>query len=138
MPNSAYRSTDPSRRVGHVRRVDDLANRFVDEWAPLSPTGATYFGIGGYDDQLDDLSPQGFEAQAALNRRTLAGLDALEPGDERERVAKEAMQERLGLELARYEAGETASDINVIGSPLHGLRRVFDLMPTEGEEAVAN
>jgi uncharacterized protein (DUF885 family) len=121
-----------------VRRVDDLANRYVDEWARLSPAGATYVGISGFDDKLDDLSPDGFAAQADLTRRTLAELDATEPVDERERVAKEAMQERLGLELARYEAGETTSEINVIASALHTIRQVFDLMPTEGEEAVAN
>ena len=121
-----------------MRRVDDLANRYVDEWARLTPTGATYVGISGFDDTLDDLSPDGFAAQADLTRRTLAELDATEPVDERERVAKEAMQERLGLELARYDAGETTSEINVIASALHGIRAVFDLMPTEGEEAVAN
>ena len=32
------------------------------------------------------------------------------------------MQERLGLELARYDAGEVTSEINVIASALHGLR----------------
>ncbi|HET6213716.1 MAG TPA: DUF885 domain-containing protein [Micromonosporaceae bacterium] len=121
-----------------MRRVDDLGNRYVDEWAPLSPTGATYIGISGYDDQLDDLSSEGFEAQADLARRTLTALAGTEPVDERERVAKEAMQERLGLELERYDAGEIASDINVIASALHGLRQVFDLMPTEGDQAAHN
>ncbi|HEX5542992.1 MAG TPA: DUF885 domain-containing protein [Micromonospora sp.] len=119
-------------------RIDDLANRYVDDWAPLNPTGATYVGITGYDNQLDDLSPDGFAAQAELTRKTLTELDRTEPETESERVAKEAMQERLGLELARYDAGEVTSEINVIASPLHGLRMVFDLMPTEGEEAVAN
>ncbi|HEX5597644.1 MAG TPA: DUF885 domain-containing protein [Micromonosporaceae bacterium] len=119
-------------------RIDDLANRYVDDWAPLNPTGATYVGITGYDNQLDDLSPDGFAAQAELTRKALTELDRAEPETESERVAKEAMQERLGLELARYDAGEVTSEINVIASPLHGLRMVFDLMPTEGEEAVAN
>ena len=126
------------RRVGPWDDIDDLANRYVDEWAPLNPIGATYVGIAGHDDQLDDLSPEGYAAQADLTRRTLAELDAIEPDDERERVAKEAMQERLGLELARYDAGEAASELNVISSALHGVRQVFDLMPTEGEEAAAN
>lgn len=121
-----------------MRHVDDLANRYVDDWAPLSPTGATYVGIRGFDDRLDDLSPDGFAATADLARRTLAELDTTEPVDERERVAKEAMQERLGLELARYDAGESTSEVSVISSALHGIRQVFDLMPTEGEEAVAN
>ena len=119
-------------------RVDDLANRFVDEWAPLSPTGATSVGIAGYDDQMDDLSLEGYAAGAELARRTLTELNATPATDERERVAKEAMQERLGLELERYDAGLTTSDLNVIACPLHDIRGVFDLMPTEGETAVAN
>jgi uncharacterized protein (DUF885 family) len=127
-----------SRRVGGVGRVDDLAERYVAEWAPLNPTGATFVGIPGQDDKLDDLSPEGFAAQAELTRRTIAELDVIEPETESEQVAKDAMLERLGLDLARYDAGYAASDLSVISSGLHGLRMVFDLMPTTGEEAVAN
>lgn len=127
-----------SRSVCCVGRIDDLANRYVDDWAILSPTGATYVGIPGHDDRLDDLSPEGFAAMAELARRTLAELDATEVAQERERVAKEAMQERLALELLRYEAGEATSQLSVMASPLHEIRAVFDLMPTEGEQAVAN
>ncbi|MDG4822331.1 DUF885 domain-containing protein [Asanoa sp. WMMD1127] len=119
-------------------RIDDLANRYVDEWAPLNPAGATFVGIKGFDDKFEDLSPDGFAAGADLTRRTLTELSAIEPVGESERVAKEAMQERLGLELARYDAGEVTSEINVISSALHGLRGAFDLMPTEGAEAVGN
>ncbi|WP_067509301.1 DUF885 domain-containing protein [Actinoplanes sp. TFC3] len=119
-------------------QIDDLANRYVAEWAPLNPTGATFIGEPGYDDQLDDLSPEGFEAQAELARRTVAGLDVIEPESEAEHVAKDAMLERLGLDLTRYEAGDIASEINVISSAVHGLRMAFDLMPVQGEQALAN
>jgi uncharacterized protein (DUF885 family) len=121
-----------------VGRIDDLANRYVAEWAPLNPMGATFVGITGYDDQLDDLSPGGHEAQAELTRRALAELAATEPEGESERVAKEAMVERLTVSLERYDAGEATSEISVISSGLHGVRQVFDLMPTDGEQAVAN
>jgi uncharacterized protein (DUF885 family) len=121
-----------------VGQIDDLANRYVDEWAPLNPTGATFIGVPDYDRELDDLSPEGFAAQAELTRRTLAELDLLEPETEAEHVAQDAMQERLGLELARIDAGDVASGLNVIASPLHGLRMSFDLMPTQGEEAASN
>ncbi|NUR47942.1 MAG: DUF885 domain-containing protein [Hamadaea sp.] len=119
-------------------RIDDIANQYVEEWAPLSPIGATYVGITGYDDKLDDLSPEGFAAQADLTRRTVAELNATEPVGDNEFVAREAMLERLNLLLARYEAGEDESEINVISSAIHGVRQVFDLMPTEGEEAAVN
>jgi uncharacterized protein (DUF885 family) len=121
-----------------VGRIDDLADRYVADWAPLNPTGATYVGINGYDDRLGDLSPDGFVAQAELTRRTLTELDATEPDTETERIAKEAMQERLGLELARFDSGAASSEVNVIASGLHDARQVFDLMSTEGEEAVSN
>jgi uncharacterized protein (DUF885 family) len=120
-----------------VGRIDDLANSYVDEWAELSPLGATYTGIAGHDGRTDDFSPAGFEAQAELTRRTLNDLDVIEPEHESEQVAKEAMQERLGLEVARYDAGH-AAELSVVSSGLHTLRGVFDVMPTDGEEAVAN
>jgi uncharacterized protein (DUF885 family) len=118
-----------------VGRIDDIANRYVDDWAPLNPVTATFVGISGFDDKLTDLSPEGYEAQAELSRRAVAELEAAEPDNEHERVAKEAMLERTSLELARYDAGETTSEINVISSALHGVRSVFDLMPLEGEQA---
>jgi uncharacterized protein (DUF885 family) len=121
-----------------VGRIDDLADRYVAEWAELNPTGATFVGIAGYDDRTDDLSPEGFAAQAELTRRTLNELDVTEPEHESEQVAKDAMMERLGLEVATHDAGFATSTISVITSGLHMLRGVFDVMPTEGEEAVAN
>src|SRR5436190_23032270 len=107
--------------------MDDLANRYVDEWAALDPIGATYVGIDGYDHELTDRSPEGYAAQAELDRRALAELAAVVPQGEGERVAREAMQERLGLALERYEAGEVTSQLNVISSALHGVRSIFDL-----------
>jgi uncharacterized protein (DUF885 family) len=118
--------------------VDAIAEQYVEEWAPLDPIGATYVGIAGYDDRLTDLSPEGFAAQADLDRRTLAELATVQPTDERARVAKEAMEERLGLALERYDAGDLTSELNVISSALHGLRGIFDLMPLAGEEAASN
>jgi uncharacterized protein (DUF885 family) len=121
-----------------VGRLDKIANRYVDEWAALEPIGATYIGIAGFDDALTDFSVEGFAARADLDRRALADITALEPTDERERVAREAMQERLVLAIAMYDAGETMSELNVISSPLHAVRSIFDLMPLEGELAASN
>lgn len=118
--------------------ITDLADRYVDELAALHPLTATYLGIPGYDHLLTDLSPEGFEALADHARRTLAELSATEPPSEPERVGKEAMAERLELELARYDAGATASEVNVLTSPLHDTRMIFDLMPLAGEAAASN
>ena len=126
-----------SARVERVRQIDEIAERYVDEWAPLDPIGATQLGITGHDDRLTDFSPEGHAALAELDRRTLVQLDMVQPADEDERVAKEAMQERLTLSLEMYDAGEVTSQLNVISSALHSVRSVFDLMPLAGEEAEA-
>ena len=118
--------------------IDDLANRYVDQWAQLEPIGATYIGISGFDDKLTDFSPDGYASRADLDRSTLAALTPLEPADDRERVAKDAMVERLALSHELYEAGLTTSELNVISSPLHAVRSIFDLMPLAGEEAAVN
>jgi uncharacterized protein (DUF885 family) len=118
--------------------VKEIADRYVDEWARLDPNGATYAGIAGHDGETTDMSPDGYEALAELDRRTLARLEPIVAADERERVALDAMVERLGRSRARYEAGDVTSEVNVITGGLHYVRGVFDLMPTAGEQAAAN
>lgn len=119
-------------------QINDLADRYVDELAVLHPLAATYLGIPGHDERLTDLSPDGFAALADHARRTLAALAAMQPTTEPDRVAKEAMTERLELELARYDAGVETSEVNVLTSGLHDTRITFDLMPLAGEEAAGH
>jgi uncharacterized protein (DUF885 family) len=118
-------------------QVDEIANAYVDEWARLDPIGATGAGIAGQDARLTDLSPEGYAALAELDRRTLAQLHLVTPADERERVAKDAMHERLEVALDRYDAGARTSDLSVLSGGVHAVRSVFDLMPLEGEEAAS-
>ena len=114
--------------------VDDIANRYVDEIAELDPVLATFAGIAGHDDRMTDYSPDGWTAAAELDRRTLAALDNVEPVDDRESAAREAMQERLRVSLERYDAGIAQHDLNVIDSPMQHIRQVFDLMPADTED----
>ncbi|HUN38629.1 MAG TPA: DUF885 domain-containing protein, partial [Trebonia sp.] len=80
----------------------------------------------------------GFAGRAGLDRSTLAALDAAQAHEPREQVARGAMRERLALAVERYDAGDTSSALNTINSWVQRVREVFDLMPTEGEEAAAN
>jgi uncharacterized protein (DUF885 family) len=121
--------------VGHI---DDIAERFVDEYVVLDPIGATSLGLTTAEDKLTDLAPEGFALRAESARRTLAQLDLVEPTDEGQRVAKDAMRERLQAGLERYDAGLVTSEINVTAGALNNLRGVFDLMPLEGEQNAAN
>jgi uncharacterized protein (DUF885 family) len=114
--------------------LDTLADGFVESYAASQPLAATYIGVRGHDERWPDLSPDGHEAHADLLRRTRAQVDALEPVDRRDEVARSAMLERIGAELDRYEAGYAQADLNTIDSPLQGFREAFDLMATDTEE----
>jgi len=122
----------------HSRPVDAIADRYVEEAAALDPLLATYAGIPGHDDRLPDFSPDGFAAREALDRTTLTAARTAQPSDERETVARDAFLERLGLQVEMAEAGIPRSRVSVIASGLHEIREGFDLMPTEGEAALAN
>ncbi len=118
--------------------VDDIAAEYVERAAALDPCWATSAGIAGHDHELADLGADGFAGRAGLARSTLAVLDAADAPDPREQVARAAMAERLALAVECYDAGDTTSELNTINSWVQKVREVFDLMPTEGEEAAAN
>lgn len=110
--------------------IDQVSDRFLEDYIELQPTAATFMGIQGHDHRLPDYSPAGFEALVELNRRTIAEATAIQPGSPREEVAKDALLERLGLELERYEAGVPQHQLNALTSVPAEVRQVFDLMPT--------
>jgi uncharacterized protein (DUF885 family) len=118
--------------------IDDIAVEYVECAAALDPCYATNAGIAGHDHELPDLGPDGFAGRAGLDRSTLAALDAAEAPDPREQVARAALRERLALAVERYDAGDATSELNTISSWVQRVREVFDLMPTDGEEAAAN
>ena len=96
----------------HERRIDALCNAYVDDFCALDPLTATSVGVAGHEHEMTDYSPAGFDA-------------------------RDAFLERTRLEIELEEAGVNRSRMSVLWSPLHEIRGVFDLMPTEGEEAVA-
>jgi uncharacterized protein (DUF885 family) len=127
--------------------IDHIAVEYMERAAALDPCYATNAGIAGHDHELPDLGTDGFAGRAALDRSTLAALDAAEapepreqrkPRQPREQVAQAAMRERLALAVERYDAGDITSELNTLASWVQKVREVFDLMPTEGEEAAAN
>ena len=118
--------------------VFDIADRYVERVAELSPISATYMGVPGHDHELDDFSPEASRAEAELDRATLSELEAAPVEDERDRIARDAMADSLGLNLDRYDADEHLRSLSMIHSPIHGVRRIFDLMPRQSEEHWSN
>src|SRR3954447_25633674 len=117
-----------------IRPVDARTDQYVEDVVALDPITATYAGIPGHDDQLPDYSPSGYASREEVNRRALVEVSALEPVDERERIAQEAFVERVGLELERAEAGFERSAFSVISSALHSVRGAVALMSTTTED----
>ena len=118
--------------------IDDIAAEYVERAAALDPCFATNAGIAGHDHELTDLSADGFAGRAGLDRSTLTALDAAQAPEPGEQVARAAMRERLALAAERYDAGDTTSELTTIASWVQTVREVFDLMPTDGEEAAAS
>ncbi|ADG78572.1 hypothetical protein TPAU25S_01868 [Tsukamurella paurometabola] len=117
--------------------IDDLADRFAQELAAADPVEATAVGVTDFDDRLTDYSPGGIRARIDLARTTLAELAALTPESDADRVTADALRERLGVQIELADAGRIVGDLNVIASPLQGIRDVFDLMGTGTDEADA-
>ena len=114
--------------------IDSIANDYLDALVRLSPITATYLGISGHDEDLDDFSPAGCAAQSDLRKGTLDSLDRTVAFDDIDRVTLAALRERLGLAEETYAAGLDQMSLNVIASPLQAIRDVFDLMPTDTDE----
>ena len=120
-------SRQQSHRLGHPgdseRIVDTHSEEYVERYCALDPLTATFIGVAGHDHELPDLSPSGFEAREELTRSAYSAVDASTPADEREQVARDAFLERLGLDLEIVDAGFARSQMNVIESALHEVRR---------------
>ncbi|WP_431980446.1 DUF885 domain-containing protein, partial [Streptomyces qinglanensis] len=115
-----------------------VADTYVDALVELDPLTGTYLGVPECHGRLPDFSPAGQEATAVLNRTTLEELAAAEarPGaesDEERRCAR-LLRERLTAELAVHEAGEGLRAVSNLNSPLHAVRGIFTVMPSETEE----
>ncbi|GAA1350948.1 DUF885 domain-containing protein [Falsarthrobacter nasiphocae] len=114
--------------------IDELAEAHAARVLELSPETATSMGIPGRETEYGDYSPTGLDAYADLCRETLAALAELAPSTENEAVTKDAMLERLGLDIESHEALDPHSSLNNIASPAQEIRAIFDLMPQESAE----
>ncbi|MGI8415833.1 MAG: DUF885 domain-containing protein [Nakamurella sp.] len=116
--------------------ITEISDAVVADLAALSPMMATYLGIGGASDRLDDLSPAGLQAQADLADRAIAAASAAvpasaaSPANDHDAVARDVLVERLSVEKDRFDSGWTHAELNVIASPVQSVRQIFDLMPT--------
>lgn len=115
-------------------RIYDIADRYVQRLAALNPLAATAMGIPGYDDQMTDFSPAGFASLETLRRETLDELAGAPVTDDRDRIARDVMNESLRTQRTLFDAEEYRRGLAILNSPLQGIRSVFDQMPRETPE----
>ncbi len=114
-----------------------VADAYVAAVCELNPIVATSLGVQPPSDELPDLSPAGLEADAELERSTLAELDrvlAADPAlaaDPVEQRCARLLRERLTAGLDQHESGEGLRHLSNLFSPVHSVRQVFSMMPTE-------
>ncbi|WP_306185594.1 DUF885 domain-containing protein [Streptomyces sp. MK5] len=115
-----------------------VADAYVDELIALDPITGTFLGVKESSSRLPDTSPAGQEALAELARTTLARLDEAErrPGADSdiERRCARLLRERLTAELAVHDADEGLRAVSNIHSPVHSVREVFTITPTDTDE----
>ncbi|MES4905449.1 MULTISPECIES: DUF885 domain-containing protein [unclassified Streptomyces] len=115
-----------------------VADAYVDALIELDPITGTYLGVPESARRLPDFSPAGQEALADLARTTLDRLGEAEvrPGADSdiERRCARLLRERLTAELAVHDAREHLRAVSNLHSPLHAVRGVFTVMPTETED----
>ncbi|TDD61717.1 DUF885 domain-containing protein [Actinomadura rubrisoli] len=108
--------------------LDDLADRYMDEFAALDPCQAAMMGIAGQDSRLTDYGPDGVAARADLARATLARLDATPAASGPDRVTAAVMRERLETELALHEAHVLDGSLETIDGPVQRVRTSIELL----------
>ncbi|MEU6040366.1 DUF885 domain-containing protein [Actinomadura sp. NPDC047616] len=108
--------------------LEQLADRYVTEFAALDPCRAAMMGISGQESHLTDYGPDGWAARRELTRRTLAALDGTPLDGPAERVGAAVLRERLEVERALDEAGVPDAFLDTTDGPVQRLRMAFELL----------
>lgn len=128
--------------------LDATCEDFVYDLVEISPTLATELGIPGYDDQLQDFSPEHWNAIADRIRDLIADVDALNDGtdasddeddfDEVDYVTGAILRDRMAVELELHHQGEDLRMLNNVTSPVQIIRNTLNVMPKESDEDLDN
>jgi len=128
-------AADQTHEVRRPTAIDAVAEKWVTTLADLVPTLATYIGVdNGKLGEWEDFSPAGHEAVTSAAKAVVAELSDKEPVDDVDWVTKADLLETLAIEIEKSELKLQLRDVNVIASPVQGIREIFDIMPTSSEK----
>lgn len=116
--------------------------------AAISPTLATEIGLEGHDGELQDFSPEYFDALADRIRDLVADVEALNDStdasddeddfDDVDSLTAAILRDRMAYQLELHHRGEFLRHLNIIDSPVQTIRDSFALMPKVTEEDFDN
>jgi uncharacterized protein (DUF885 family) len=109
--------------------VTQVADHYLRDLAGFEPAAAQALGRDPAS-LIPDLSPGAFAERQAVTVRALGRLGGATARDDGERVLRAALEERLTSDAALYEAGFTTALLAPLSTPVHGVRRTFDDLPT--------
>ena len=134
-------SSEPVRKPS---LLDATCEDFVYDMAELVPTLGTELGLEGLDGELQDYSPDFWEAVADRMRDLVQDIEALNDStddsddeddfDDVDRLTAAVVRDRMTRELDLHHRGEWLRSLNVIASPLQSIRDSFSLMPNSTPE----
>lgn len=117
--------------------VDDIAERFWEDYLRLSPLTATVYGDDRYDDRLEDPGPEGREAARALAARVRAEVDAV-PADGlsvEDRITRDMLGVVADLALEEHELGfHEIRAVDQINGPQTVLSQLVQFQPADTPE----
>lgn len=128
-------SENTTAGVRQPTAIDAIAEEWVTTLADLAPTLATYIGLdNGKNGAWEDYSPAGQHELVEAQKSVITSLAATTPVDSVDVVTQTDLLNELRLSVESYDAELHLRDVNVIASPVQGIREIFDIMPTASEE----
>jgi len=112
-----------------MSQIYEISENYVEKIAKLNPITATALGVKGHEVELGDFTPEGTDKNASLAEHTLRELQSALPQSNDDRRAKEVMIVDIETELRLYKEEEHYRALNILHSPMHSIRMVFDQMP---------
>ena len=138
--------TATSEPVREPSLLDATCEDFVYDIAELVPTIGTELGLEGLDGELQDYSPDFWDAVAERMRDLVQDIEALNDStddsddeddfDDVDRLTAAIVRDRMTRELELHHRGEWLRNLNVIASPLQSIRDSFALMPNDTPEEI--
>jgi uncharacterized protein (DUF885 family) len=130
--------TTRGREPADTRVVRDLADRYVESLADINASVAMTLGNRRDDDRVQDLSPEGQDAEDDLSRTALAELDSTlrktRSSNADERRCAVLLRERLQAQLAASAAGEHLRLVQTIAGPVQRVRQLLMMMPADNAD----